>query len=178
MLSRVEEQEGGRNGESLLRESMFSWSVAVWQYAPPAPNKVPSSTACQAKIANALDSNLQPNTNVIFLGPTAIPSDQMDSRLGPGGRNGAYNFNYFAPGVPNPVAGSINGSGRFPGSGLHVPLPGGMDPVIPNFGPGVYMGQNGSFLTAHFDSGNPFDDLVSFFQHIINDVLRRNPHGC
>jgi hypothetical protein len=115
---------------------------------------------------------------VIFLGPTAIPSDQMDPRLGPGGRNGAYNFNYFAPGVPNPVAGSINGSGRFPGSGLHVPLPGGMDPVIPNFGPGVYMGQNGSFLTAHFDSGNPFDDLVSFFQHIINDVLRRNPHGC
>jgi RHS repeat-associated protein len=149
-------------------------------FTPPgsAPNNVPSSTACQVKIANALNSNLQPNTNVMFLGPTAIPPGQMDPRLGPGGRNGAYNFNYFAPGVNNPVAGSTNGSGRFPGSGLHVPLPGGADPVIPNFGPGIYIGQTGSFLTAHFDSGNPFDDLVSFFQHIINDVLRRNPHGC
>jgi hypothetical protein len=106
-----------------------------------APNNVPSSTACQTKIANALNSNLQPNTNVMFLGPTAIPPGQMDPRLGPGGRNGAYNFNYFAPGVNNPVAGSTNGSGRFPGSGLHVPLPGGADPVIPNFGPGVYMGR-------------------------------------
>ncbi len=47
---------------------------------------------------------------------------------------GAYNFNYFAPGVTNPVAGSTNGGGRFPGSGLHILLPGGSDPTIPNWG--------------------------------------------
>ena len=133
---------------------------------------------CQAKIANALNGNLQPNTNVVPLGPTNIPPDQEDPRLGPGGRNGAYNFNYFAPNVLNPAAGSIGGSGRFPGSGLHVPNPGGPDPVIPNYGHGNLMGGDGSYLTAHFDSANPLDNLISLFQHAINDVVRRTAHGC
>lgn len=126
-----------------MMRTSFTYDVActhVWlSFWALAPSNVPSSTACPAKIANALNSNLQPNTNVMSLGPTAIPPAQMDPRLGSGGRNGAYNFNYFAPGVNNPVAGSTNGSGRFPGSGLHVPLSGGADPVIPNFGPGIYV---------------------------------------
>jgi hypothetical protein len=67
-----------------------------------------------------------------------------------GYRNGAYNFNFFGPGVTNPVAGSNGGSGRFPGSGLHIPLPGGADPTIMPWGYNAQAG--GSYFTAHYDS--------------------------
>ncbi len=137
-----------------------------------APNNValtPQAQGCQAKIQGAVNNAL--NTNSTFLGPTAGPG------MSPMGyRNGAYNFNYFAPGVVNPVAGSTNGSGRFPGSGLHIPLPGGQDPTISPWGYNAAAG--GSYFTAHFDTANPFDDLVSFFEHIINDVILRRGHGC
>ena len=129
----------------------------------------PQAQGCQAKIQGAVNNAL--NTNSTFLGPTVGPG--MDSM---GFRNGAYNFNYFAPGVVNPVAGSNGGSGRFPGSGLHIPLPGGADPTIMPWGYNAAAG--GSYFTAHFDSANPTDDLVSFFEHIINDVILRRPHGC
>jgi hypothetical protein len=74
------------------------------------------------------------------------------------------------------VAGSNGGSGRFPGSGLHIPLPGGADPTIMPWGYNASAG--GSYFTAHYDSANPTDDLISFFEHIINDVILRRAHGC
>jgi RHS repeat-associated protein len=129
----------------------------------------PQAQACENKIQGAVNSAL--NTNSTYLGPTVGPG--MNSM---GYRNGAYNFNFFAPGVTNPVAGSNGGSGRFPGSGLHIPLPGGADPTIMPWGYNAQAG--GSYFTAHYDSANPTDDLVSFFEHIINDVILRRPHGC
>ena len=129
----------------------------------------PAAQNCQAKIQGAVNNAL--NTNSTFLGPTVGPG--MNSM---GFRNGAYNFNYFAPGVVNPVAGSNGGSGRFPGFGLDIPLPGGADPTIMPWGYNAAAG--GSYFTAHFDSANPTDDLVGFFEHIINDVILRRPHGC
>jgi len=125
----------------------------------------------EQKVQNAVNNAL--GTSTTFLGPTAGPGMNAD-----GFRNGAYNFNFFAPNVSNPVASTVNGSGRFPGSGLHIPLPGGADPTIQPWGPGTYMGQPGSFFTAHIDSANPMDDLVGLFRHFISDVLLRRPHGC
>jgi hypothetical protein len=137
--------------------------------APNKPPLSPQAQACENKIQGAVNSAL--NTNSNYLGPTTGPG------LSPMGyRNGAYNFNFFAPGVTNPVAGSNGGSGRFPGSGLHIPLPGGQDPTIMPWGYNAQAG--GSYFTAHYDSANPTDDLVSFFEHIINDVILRRPHGC
>src|SRR5262249_13047565 len=131
----------------------------------------PKSKECEQKIEQTLNDAL--NTTVIPLGPTQGPGVRPD-----GYRNGAYNFNFFAPGVSNPLAGSVNNSGRFPGSGLHIPPPGGQDPTIPNWGPGVYNGQEGSYITAHIDSANPLEDLVGLFKHLIGDVLLKRPHGC
>ena len=104
-----------------------------------------------------------------------------------GMRGGAYNFNFFAPGVAfgmPPGPGSVPGAtcGRF-GDGLHVPVPYGPcnlsgDPTIAGWGPGMYNGMPGSFLTAHIDSSNPFQDLYSFFAHLINNVILQKKHGC
>ena len=140
----------------------------------PAPSNgtlTPQAQTCENKIQGAVNSAL--NTNSNYLGPTTGPG--MDAM---GFRNGAYNFNYFAPGVVmiNSVPGSTNGSGRFPGSGLHIPLPGGADPTISPWGYNAAVG--GSYFTAHFDTANPLDDLVSLFEHFINDVLLRRNHGC
>lgn len=139
--------------------SVFSLSYALSPVAQP----------CLVKIQTAVNNALM--TNSTFLGPTSGPGMSVD-----GYRNGAYNFNYFAPGVRNPVAGSTDGGGRFPGSGLHVPLPGGIDPTISPWGYRASAG--GSFFTAHFDTANPFDDLVSLLEHFINDVVLRRAHGC
>lgn len=125
-----------------------------------------------------MNSDLGTQSN--YLGVT----QGMDSN---GMRGGAYNFNFFAPGVTfgmPPGAGSVPGAtcGRF-GDGLHVPVPYGPcnlsgDPTIPGWGPGVYNGVQGSFLTAHIDSSNPFQDLYSFFAHLINNVILQKKHGC
>ena len=94
-----------------------------------------------------------------------------------GYRNGAYNFNYFAPGVVNPVAGSTNGSGRFPGSGLHIPS--SRRSKIQRFRRGAITLLREALISQRI-SIRPirFDDLVSFFEHIINDVILRRGHGC
>jgi len=42
----------------------------------------------------------------------------------------------------------------------------------------MYNGVSGSFLTAHIDSSNPFQDLYSFFAHLINNVILQKKHGC
>jgi hypothetical protein len=144
-------------------------AARVYALAPNNGPLSPQAQACENKIQGAVNNAL--NTNSTYLGPTTGPG------LSPMGyRNGAYNFNFFAPGVTNPVAGSNGGSGRFPGSGLHIPLPGGQDPTIMPWGYNAQAG--GSYFTAHYDSANPTDDLVSFFEHIINDVILRRPHGC
>jgi hypothetical protein len=136
----------------------------------PSNGLTPAAQGCQEKIQGALDSTL--NTSTGYLGPTAGLG--MDSQ---GYRNGAYNFNYVLPGqVANPFAGLNNG--RFPGSGLHVPNPGGADPTISPWGYGTQNGITGFFFTAHYDSANPTDDLVGLFIHFINDVLLRRGHGC
>jgi hypothetical protein len=49
--------------------------------------------------------------------------------------------------------------------GLPIPLPGGR-PDDSELGTGTYMRQPGSYLTAHFDTANPFDDLVSLFEQV------------
>jgi len=142
--------------------------------SPRTPNRTPlppRAQTCENKIQGAVNNAL--NTNTTYLGPTVGPGINDV-----GFRNGAYNFNYFAPDIvlTNSVPGSIGGSGRFPGSGLHIPLPGGKDPTIQPWGYDPTAG--GSYFTAHFDSANPLDDLVSFFEHRIGDVLLRRPHGC
>ncbi len=38
--------------------------------------------------------------------------------------------------------------------------------------------RNGSYITAHMDSANPYSDVVSFLVHFVNDMLLRSPHGC
>jgi hypothetical protein len=115
------------------------------------------------------------NTTAVYLGPLSGPG------VGPDGyRQGAYNFNFFAP-VPDPVAGSVPGltvpeSGRFPGSGLHIPLPGAGDPTVQPWG--FDKSAGGSRFTAHIDSANPFDDLFGLFIHGIHDWLFKTNHGC
>jgi RHS repeat-associated protein len=160
---------GGHTGGGGQSGGGSEVSAPQSQAAPSNGPLSPQAQACENKIQGAVNSAL--NTNSTYLGPTVGPG--MNSM---GYRNGAYNFNFFAPGVTNPVAGSNGGSGRFPGSGLHIPLPGGADPTIMPWGYNAQAG--GSYFTAHYDSANPTDDLVSFFQHIINDVILRRPHGC
>jgi hypothetical protein len=137
----------------------------------------PSQQQCLATVQGAVNSDLGTQSN--YLGPT----QGMNSN---GMRGGAYNFNFFAPGVtfgpPGPSAVPGAPCGRF-GDGLHVPVPYGPcnlsgDPTIPGWGPGVYNGLQGSFLTAHIDSSNPFQDLYSFFAHLINNVILQKKHGC
>lgn len=142
----------------------------MWTEAAKAPsNGQPNQQACQVKIQNALNNSL--NTQTTYLTPTFTLQGQQ-----PGWRNGAFNFNYFATGLTQGgIMSATNGTGRFSGqyAGLHIPQPGVADPIIAVYGAGELNGQNGFYLTAHYDSSNPFDDLVSLFQHFINDVLLR-----
>jgi RHS repeat-associated protein len=133
----------------------------------------PSQQQCLATVQGAVNSDLGTQSN--YLGPT----QGMDSN---GMRGGAYNFDFFAPGVNIQAPGVLPSCGRF-GDGLHVPIPSGPcnlsgDPTIPGWGPGIYNGMQGSFLTAHIDSSNPFQDLYSFFAHLINNVILQKKHGC
>jgi RHS repeat-associated protein len=146
------------------------------QYVPPAQNAgAPNSgppLPCQVQTQTALNNNL--NTSAIYQAPTFQLQGQA-----PGFRGGNYNYNYFLPGVTQAqILQATGGSGRFSG-GLHIPQPGGPDPITAIYGGGVFDGQNGSFVTAHLDSANPLDDLVSLIEHFINDVvLQRGRGGC
>jgi RHS repeat-associated protein len=135
---------------------------------------------CQEKVQGAVNAAL--NSSTTFLGPQM--GGHQDDPSDPGLINGAYNFIYFAPGVQFGAGGShaVPGAncGRFSGSGLHIPVNGGgCNPSgDPNSPFGFNAQQNGSYFTAHIDSANPFDDLVSFLSHLINNVILRRPHGC
>jgi len=143
-------------------------------------NGPPKQQQCLATVQGAVNSNL--GTQSIPLGPTVGPG--LDAN---GMRGGAYNYNFFAPGVtfgmpPGPNSVPHAACGRFSG-GLHVPVPYwpcnvSGDPVINGWGPGVYNGMQGSYLTAHMDSSDPFQDLYSFFAHIIANVILQRKHGC
>lgn len=143
-----------------------------------ANNGTPTQQQCLATVQGAVNTDLGTQSN--YLG---VPQG-MDPN---GMRGGAYNFNFFAPNVNfiTPIgANSVPGAtcGRF-SDGLHVPVPYlpcnlSGDPTISNWGPGVYNGVQGSFLTAHIDSSNPFQDLYSFFAHLINNVILQKKHGC
>jgi RHS repeat-associated protein len=134
----------------------------------------PKGQVCQEKVQGALNAAL--NTSTQFQGPELQGNNDPSQ---PGLINGAYNFNYFVPGVNALAPGVMPNCGRFD-SGLHVIVPGGCnlsgDPYTKPYG--FNAQQNGSYITAHFDSANPFGDLVGFFSHLINDVILRRPHGC
>jgi hypothetical protein len=144
------------------------------------PKPSPNGQVCQEKVQNALDAAL--NTSATILGPQM--GGHQDDPHDPGLINGAYNFVFFARGVHFGAGGShaVPGAncGRFPGSGLHIPVNGGgCNPSgDPNSPFGFDAQRNGSYGTAHIDSANPFDDLVSFFSHLVNNVILRRPHGC
>ena len=149
---------GGRQGPPQLL------NVSAPNSGPPLP--------CQVQTQTALNNNL--NTSAIYQAPTFQLQGQA-----PGFRGGNYNYNYFLPGVTQAqILQATGGSGRFSG-GLHIPQPGGPDPITALYGGGVFGGQNGMFITAHLDSANPLDDLVSLIEHFINDVvLQRGRGGC
>jgi RHS repeat-associated protein len=146
-------------------------------------NKASSNPTLQQTCLNKVQSavNAALNTQTIYTGPTQGISDP---NLGPGARGGAFNYNFLAPGYSaGPIGpGAIPGAncGRFPNSGsgsLHLPVPGGG--CNPSGDPTVFANVNGGFqFTAHIDSANPFDDLASLVEHIINNVIRKVPHGC
>jgi hypothetical protein len=80
---------------------------------------------------NALNNAL--NTSSIYQAPTFQLQGQA-----PGFRNGNYNYNYFLPGVTQAgILGATNGTGRFTGpyAGLHIPQPGGNDPITAIYEP-------------------------------------------
>ncbi len=135
------------------------------------PNLSQKGQVCQEKVQSAVNAAL--NTSSQFQGP------ELDNNLDasqPGLINGAYNFNYFAPGVN---LNSLTNCGRFP-SGLHIVMqtPGcnGLnDPNIFNVTP------SGSYFTAHIDSASPVDlitALIHFGRDIVAPRLFHYNHGC
>ena len=159
--------------------NLFPDSPAVPRFAP--------SAQCTGKIENYINDGLQnqkdtdnrPSGPVVFLGPTDMTGadGDVDPVNKPGWRNGAWNFDFFVPGMKGAPAGWKQG--RDPKSGLHLPPPGGEDPVTPHYGPGTYNGQPGFFVTGHFDSANPLSgNPLDLFKHVVGDVLFKTPHGC
>jgi hypothetical protein len=152
----------------------------------PAPRFAPSAQ-CTGKIENYINDGLQnqqdetnrPTGQVIFLGPTDMrgKDGDVDPDNKPGWRNGAWNFDFFAPGMAQAPGGWKQG--RDPKSGLHLPPPGGEDPVTPHYGQGTYNGQKGFYFTGHFDSANPLSgNPLDLFKHVVGDVILKTPHGC
>jgi hypothetical protein len=159
--------------------NLFPDSPAVPRFAP--------SAQCTGKIENYINDGLQnqrdpdnrPSGPVVFLGPTDMrgKDGDVDPDNKPGWRNGAWNFDFFVPGMKSAPAGWKQG--RDPKSGLHLPPPGGEDPVTPHYGPGTYNGQPGFYVTGHFDSANPLSgNPLDLFKHVVGDVLLKTPHGC
>ncbi len=150
--------------------------------AGPKTTNVPTQAQCLHKVQAEVNSALPAQT--VYLGvPQGMAANGM--------RGGAYNFNFFAPGIafgsPGPHAvpsraDDPNVCGRF-ANGLHIPVPGGGcnpsgDPTIQNWGRGVYDGVAGSFLTAHIDSADPYLDVWSFLVHLFENVIAKDKHGC
>jgi uncharacterized protein RhaS with RHS repeats len=131
----------------------------------------PGQRQCLTKVQGAVNAGL--GTQSVYEGVT----QGMDAN---GMRGGAYNFDFFAPNI-NIVSLVQGNCGRFSG-GLHTPIPGSFwcnpskDPTISNWGYDPSLG--GSFLTAHIDSSNPFQDLYSLLVHLINDLILQKKHGC
>jgi RHS repeat-associated protein len=141
---------------------------------PQKPALSPKGQVCENKVQNAVNSAL--NTSTQFLGPEL---DNNSDASQPGLINGAYNFNYFAPGVNIQAPGVLPSCGRFD-SGLHMIVPGVCNPSgDPFIQPWGYNAQlNGSFFTAHIDSADPYADVASFFIHLFRDVILKSQHGC
>ena len=145
-------------------------TVNVTDTLPTGPQTLtlsPQGQDCLAKVQSAVNSAL--NTSTAFLGPQM--GGHQDDPSDPGLINGAYNFNFRAPGMQfgDPGAHAVPGQnwncGRYRGSGLHIPVPGGgCNPLgDPTFSPwGFNAQQNASYFTAHIDSSNPFDDWLVF----------------
>jgi hypothetical protein len=144
--------------------------------ADSANNGTPQQQPRLAKVQAAVNNDLGRQSS--YLGPTVGP--ELDAN---GMRGGAYNFNFFAPGV---FFGPPNSSSAVPGAncgrfsdGRLVPIPWlpcnfSRDPTISPWG----AANGGSFLTAHIDTANPFQDLLSFFEHLIVNVILQRKHGC
>jgi hypothetical protein len=174
------EDEGPPDMSSLSQAPMPN----LFPDSPPVPRFAPSAQ-CTEKIENFINDGLQnqkpenrPTGPVVFLGPTDMTGadGDVDPVNKPGWRNGAWNFNFFVPGMKTAPNWD---QGRDPKSGLHLPPPGGKDPVTPQYGYRTYNGQPGFYVTAHFDSANPLSgNPLDLFKHVVGDVLMKTPHGC
>jgi hypothetical protein len=155
--------------------------------SPPVP-RFAASAGCAQKIEDYVNKALQnqrnsdskPSGPVIYLGPTDMHGQDgdVDPDNKPGWRNGAWNVDFFAPGMK---ADPEWKEGRDPKSGLHVPRQNNPahDPVTPKYGPGRYNGQDGYYFTAHFDSANPYSgNPLDTLKHFFGDYVLRLPHGC
>jgi RHS repeat-associated protein len=139
---------------------------------------------CLTKVQAAAESKL--GVPVIFLGPTEFtPGAAGTDPNDPGMRNGAYNFNFVAPGFTPPAGGLGNYCGRYSpnffgvGASLHVVAPVNT-PCNPLGDPSVTGMQGGDFyFTAHIDSSyaSPSTPLGAVW-HGIKDVLFKIKHGC
>jgi hypothetical protein len=114
---------------------------------------------------NALNNAL--NTSSIYQAPTFQLQGQA-----PGFRNGNYNYNYFLPGVTQAgILGATNGTGRFTGpyAGLHIPQPGGNDPITAIYEPlrgqtyEPLRGQTGMILKRMPRSAASFEELAYLY---------------
>ena len=129
---------------------------------------------CEAKVESALNGALK-NTHVQFRGPEL---EQNLDPSEPGLIHGAYNFNYFAPGL-NLTSLAATGCGRF-SSNLHIIVP--IQNCNPASDPNVFrVTPTGTYFTAHIDSGYPVDlagIAAHFFRDYIANRLFGYNHGC
>ena len=138
---------------------------------------------CATKVAAAVSSKL--GVPVTLVGPTAFPPDTRGTLDpdDPGMRNGACNFDFFAPGYTPPKR--LGTCGRYSpnitgiGASLHIVYP---PPPISNCNPAddptIYgTSTSGVYFTAHMDSAYDYNPL-GFLVHEVGDVLLKLKHGC
>ena len=138
---------------------------------------------CATKVAAAVSSKL--GVPVTLVGPTAFPPDTRGTLDpdDPGMRNGACNFDFFAPGYTPPKR--LGTCGRYSpnitgiGASLHIVYP--PSPISncnPADDPTIYgASAAGFYFTAHMDSAYGYNPL-GFLVHEVGDVLLKLKHGC
>jgi len=144
---------------------------------------------CLTKVQAAVTSKL--GVPVFYLGPTEFdPNAPGTDPTDLGMRNGAYNFNFVAPGYTPPGYDPSTNSlgdycGRYSpnftgvGASLHIVFPVGT-PCNPLKDPSVTNTDNGDFsFTAHIDSAfADWSHPLGAVWHGIKDVLLKIKHGC
>src|SRR5215467_1414253 len=109
---------GANGGDDDVRPDMSSLPQTplpnLFPDSPPVPRFAPSAQ-CTGKIENYINDGLQnqkdtdnrPSGPVVFLGPTDMTGadGDVDPVNKPGWRNGAWNFDFFVPGMKSAPAG-------------------------------------------------------------------------